>query len=208
MAKVSQVFQDTFQTNVFQKAWGDVVFDRNVFQPNVFDVVQAIVKLVNESYGITESKETARVLISALTEDVGIESFRKRVRALIHFATETLGYTESTPFVRSILKAFEETLGTTEGYEKLKVMASYLEESVGSTETKKSSRVLQRFITTTVGSVENFTKKWTRVFTETVKVIIPQTFQTLFQSNVFQFISEAVTTLGKIRTHSTTIGLT
>ena len=60
MAKVSQVFQDTFQTNVFQKAWGYVVFDRNVFQPNVFDVVQAIVKLVNESYGITESKETAR----------------------------------------------------------------------------------------------------------------------------------------------------
>ena len=141
MAKVSQVFQDEFQSNAFQKAWGDITYDRGIFQPNVFDVLQAIVKLVNESYGITESRETVRVLVKALTEEMGIESFRIRTRALIHFVTESLGYTESSKFTRTILKAFEEQMATTEGYGRLRAIISMREEDVGLTETKLSSRV-------------------------------------------------------------------
>ena len=57
MAKVSQVFQvdSAFQNNVFQKAWGGIVFQKNVFQNNVFDVPTTVKKIITESLSIADT---------------------------------------------------------------------------------------------------------------------------------------------------------
>ena len=94
MAKVSQVFQvdSAFQSNVFQKAWGLVAFQKNVFQNNVFDVPQTINKILNESLSISETQVKTRELIRLTNESISIQTFRLRLRAVCLLASTIMGW--------------------------------------------------------------------------------------------------------------------
>ena len=63
MAKVDIVFQpNIFQSNAYQdNTWGLNAFQRGTYQSNVFDTIQTLLKVINETLASTENTNKLRV---------------------------------------------------------------------------------------------------------------------------------------------------
>ena len=70
MAKVGIVFQpNIFQSNAYQdNTWGLNAFQRGTFQSNVFDTIQTLLKVINETLASTENTNKLRALIRLANE--------------------------------------------------------------------------------------------------------------------------------------------
>ena len=153
MAKVGQLFQDTFQTNVFQKAWGGIVFQKNVFQNNVFDVPTTIKKIITESLSISETQAKTRELIRLTNESVSIQTFRLRLRALVYHVVESSSIAETQVKKRGIIKLFNESLNNSENILRYRAIIRQLAETSQVSETRVRLRGIKRLVAETVQSL-------------------------------------------------------
>ena len=105
MAKVAQTFQvdGVFQNNVFQKSWGGITFQKNVFQNNVFDTPQRIIKVLTETLATAENTNHLRSLIRFANEAETIQSFRRRFRLILRSLDETVATQENASAVRGLI---------------------------------------------------------------------------------------------------------
>lgn len=132
MAKVGQVFQvdGAFQNNVFQKAWGSVTFQKNVFQNNVFDVPTTVKKIITESLSIADTQVRTGELIRLTNESVSIQTFRLRLRALVYHVIETSQIADSEVKKRGLIKLFNESLNTAENITRYRAIIRQLAETI------------------------------------------------------------------------------
>jgi len=120
------------------------------------EAVGGIIKVIDETVGITEAKNSLLNLVRNIESTIGITESKNSLLNLVRNINSTVGITESSNRLKVIgAKVIDEIVGITEDTNRLMVIgAKVIDETVGITEARNSLQFLVRNIESTIGITE------------------------------------------------------